>query len=312
MLFGWLLAGWGLWWQVMLAPLLPVSAWWVGPWIADRARHSWRFVWLCGMVFVGTMGAAGYVTHMASSLLGGASVLRPAGTLLVGLPVLRGCFYALRQSWFSRNIAALLPIAALPLAWILPWMGRLAQGVYLTSWLGVPLSAVSVDPLGTYLAGVKPAAWCIAAALCGLSALGWARHFYWITGSKAYCILIASTLTVLAMTAALMVSLSSATAAADRTAAQAASGRELSPFFGIHALRVCVRPLDGAKAAVQPGPLPTDHPVIVFGGTGDETWLWDPQRSQGKASLAKAAMHVRSDQIATRPAARGTHTCPPL
>lgn len=31
-------------------------------------------------------------------------------------------------------------------------------------------------------------------------------------------------------------------------------------FVGISARRVCVHPLDEAKTAVQPGPLPTDHP----------------------------------------------------
>jgi hypothetical protein len=191
-------------------------------------------------------------------------------------------------------------------------MGRLAQGVYLTVCLGVPLSTANVDPLWMYLAGVKPAALCIAAALCGLAALGWARHFYWITGSKSHCIVIVSTLTVLTMTMALMMGLSSAGTAADRTAAQAAAGHDLSPFFGISARRVCVRPLDEAKTAVQPGPLPTDHPVVVFDVTGDETWLWDPQRAKGTTDLAEKALRVRTDQIATRPAGRGALTCPPF
>ncbi|MEV7325649.1 hypothetical protein [Streptomyces sp. NPDC093970] len=58
--------------------------------------------------------------------------------------------------------------------------------------------------------------------------------------------------------------------------------------------------------------LPTDHPVVVFGGTGDGTWLWDPQRSKTTADVAKSALRVRSDQIANQPAARGAPACPPL
>nr|WP_159400036.1 hypothetical protein [Streptomyces griseochromogenes] len=50
----------------------------------------------------------------------------------------------------------------------------------------------------------------------------------------------------------------------------------------------------------------------MFDLTGDETWLWNPQREKGTANLADKALRVRSDQIATRPAARGAHTCPPL
>lgn len=48
-------------------------------------------------------------------------------------------------------------IAVLPVAWVLPWMGRLVQAIYLTVCLGIPLSAANVDPVWTYLAGVRPA-----------------------------------------------------------------------------------------------------------------------------------------------------------
>ncbi|WP_405474920.1 hypothetical protein [Streptomyces sp. NBC_00009] len=312
MIFGWVLAGLGLWWQVVLTPLLPLSAWWVGAWIADRERHSRMIVWLCGLTLVGSTSSCGFMIQLLSPALGSVGVLRPPGVLLCGLLVLRGCTYALRQSWFSRNVAALLPIAVLPLAWVLPWMGRLVQGVYLTVCLGVPLTAANVDPLWMYLAGVKPAGLCIAAALCGLGVLGWVRHFYWISGSKAYCIVVVSTFTLLTMVVALIVGLSSATAAAHRTAAQSAAGHDPSSFFGISARLVCVSPLDAAHTAVQPGPLPTGHPVLAFDVTGDETWLWDPQRAKGTGDLTKRALRVRTDQIVTRPAARGAHTCPPL
>ncbi|MGQ4374793.1 hypothetical protein ACN6K9_001664 [Streptomyces sp. SAS_267] len=312
MLVGWVLAGLDLWWQIALAPLLPLSAWWVGSWIADRERHSRMIVWLCGFALVGSASICGFTIQAISPALGSVGVLRPAGALLGGLLILRGCTYALRQSWFSRNAAALLPIAVVPLAWVLPWMGRLVQGVYLAVCLGVPLSAANVDPLWMYLAGVKLAALCIAAALCGLAALGWSRHFYWITGSKSYCVVIVSTFTALMTAVVMMVGLSSANTAAERTAMQAAAGEDLSPFFGISARRVCVRPLDKANTAAQPGPLPADHPVVMFNVTGDETWLWDPQRAKGTTNLAERALRVRTDQITTRPAAHGALTCPHL
>ncbi|GAA4561274.1 hypothetical protein [Streptomyces collinus] len=312
MLFGWTLAGLGLWWQIALAPLLPATAWRVGTWVADREQHSRAIIWLCGLALVGIMGACGYMARVIFTALGGMPELWRVGLALCGLPVLRGCVYAVRQSWFSRNAAALVPIAVLPLAWVLPWMGRLAQGVYLTVCLGIPLSAANADPLWMYLAGMKPAGLCVIAALCGLAALGWARHFYWVTGSKSYCIATVGTLTVMMMTAAMILGLSSATTAAQRTAAQAAAGHDPSAFFGINARLVCVSPLDEAKTAVQPGPLPTGHPVLAFHSTGDETWLWDPQRAKGTANPADKALRVRTDQIATRPAERGTHTCPAL
>ncbi|WP_159424293.1 hypothetical protein [Streptomyces sp. 3214.6] len=312
MLFGWVLAGLGLGWQVVLAPLLPAAAWWVGPWFAAPERHSRMITWLCGLAMVGGAGFCGFIIRGISTALGSVGGLGPAALILCGLPVLRGCMYALRQSWISRNVAALLSVAVLPLPWVLPWMGRLAQGVYLTVCLGVPLAAANVDPVWTYLAGVKLAGLCIAALLCGLAGLGWARHFYWITGSRTYCIAVVGTLTALMTVVALIVGLSSATAAADRTAAQAAAGRDPSPFFGISSRLVCVRPIDVANTAVQPGPLPTSHPVVAFDVTGDETWLWDPRREKNTADLAKRALRVRTEQIVTRPAARGVPACPPL
>ncbi|QKW48249.1 hypothetical protein [Streptomyces buecherae] len=311
MLFGWVLAGLDLRSQVALAPLLLAAAWWVGPWFADRERHSRMITWLCGLAMVGSTAFSGFMIRMISTTLGDVGGWWPAGIVLCGLPVLRGCMYALRQSWFSRNAAAVLPIAVLPLAWVLPWMGRLAQGVYLTACLGIPLSAANVDPLSMYLAGVKPAALCIAAASCGLALLGWARHFYWITGSRAYCLAISGTLTALMMAAAVLLGLTSTTEAAHRTAAQAAAGHHPSSFFGISARLVCVSPLDAANTAVQPGPLPTGHPVVAFDVTGDETWLWDPQRAKGSADLAERALRMRTDQIATRPAGHGARACPP-
>ncbi|WP_327591539.1 hypothetical protein [Streptomyces chartreusis] len=181
MLFGWVLAGLGPLWQIVLVLLLS-AAWWTGPWFIDREQHSHRFVWACGLLVLSCAALCGFMIRVISTMLGSAGGLGPAGVVLCALPVLRGCVYALRQSWFSRNAAALLPIAALPLAWVLPWMGRLVQGVYLTLCLGIPSSAVSVDPLWMYLAGVKPACLCVAGALCGLAALGWARLS---TGSPA-------------------------------------------------------------------------------------------------------------------------------
>ncbi|AJP00228.1 hypothetical protein TU94_00295 [Streptomyces cyaneogriseus subsp. noncyanogenus] len=311
MLFGWMLAGLGLGWQMALAPLLVVGAWWVGPWLADRERHSGVVVWLCGLAVVGGTGLCGFMIRVVSAALGGVDV-RAVVVMLCGLPVLRGCLYALRQSWFSRNAATVLSLAVLPLAWVLPWMGRLVQGIYLTVCLGIPLSAVNVDALWTYLAGVKPTALCIAALLCGLAALGWCRHFYWITGSRTYYLAVFGTFTVVMMVVAVLVGLSSATNGADRTVAQAVAGQDPSPFFGISARRVCVRPLDAANTAVQPGPLPTGYPVVAFDVTGDETWLWDYRRATASADLAKGALRVRTDQVVTQPAARGARTCPPL
>ncbi|WP_332880925.1 hypothetical protein [Streptomyces sp. NBC_00564] len=312
MLFGWMLAGLDLRWQVALVPLLPAAAWWVGPWFADPERHSRMITWLCGLAMVAGAGLSGFMIRAISAVLGSVGGLWSAALILCGLLVLRGCTYALRQSWISRNAAALLSVAVLPLPWVLPWMGRLAQGVYLTVCLGVPLAAANVDPLWMYLAGVKLAGLCIAALLCGLAGLGWARHFYWITGSRMYCIAVFGTLTAVMTVVALIVGLSSATAAADRTAAQAAAGQDPSPFFGISSRLVCVRPLDATNTAVQPGPLPTGHPVVAFDVTGDETWLWDPRRENGTADLAKRALRVRTDQIVTRPAGRGARACPPL
>ncbi|MFJ3421923.1 hypothetical protein ACIPN8_36910 [Streptomyces sp. NPDC086082] len=312
MLFGWILAGLDLRWQVALVPLLPAAAWWLGPWLADPERHSRVIVWLCGLVLVAGAGLSGFTIRVISTVLGGAGGLWSAALILCGLLVLRGCTYALRQSWISRNAVALLSVAVLPLPWVLPWMGRLAQGVYLTVCLGVPLTAANVDPLWTYLAGVKLAGLCIGALLCGLAGLGWARHFYWNIGSRTYCIAVLGTLTALMTAMALIVGLSSATTAADRTATQAAAGQDPSPFFGISSRLVCVRPLDAANTAVQPGPLPTGHPVVAFDVTGDETWLWDPRREIGTADLAKRALRVRTDQIVTRPAGHGARACPPI
>ncbi len=80
---GWALAGLGLWWQIGLAPLLPLSAWWVGPWIADRERHSRLIVWLCGLALVGSASFCGFMIRLMSPALESVGVLRPTGGLTV-------------------------------------------------------------------------------------------------------------------------------------------------------------------------------------------------------------------------------------
>lgn len=310
MLCGWVLAGLAAWWQVALAPLILAAAWGVGPWIADRERHPRAVVWLCGLALTGSAGLCGYAIRALSVWVEGISLWKPMVLLLCGLLVLPGCVYALRQSWFSRNAATLLTVAVLPLAWVVPWMGRLTQGLYLSVSLGVPLAAANTDLLWTYLAGLQLTLWCTGAAVCGLAALGWARHFYWITGSKAYGIAVIGLMTALMVLVALIGGVFSAATAAQRTAAQAAAGLDPARFFGITARLVCVIPLDAAKTAVQPGPLPTGHPVVVFGTTGDETWLWDPRRARDSDDLADRALRVRTDQVITRPAAEGARSCP--
>ncbi|WP_329296717.1 hypothetical protein [Streptomyces pseudovenezuelae] len=63
---------------------------------------------LCGLALVGSAGLCGFMVRMMSAALRGAD-LRPVVVILCALPVLRGCMYALRQSWFSRNAATVLP-----------------------------------------------------------------------------------------------------------------------------------------------------------------------------------------------------------
>ncbi|MFJ8955288.1 hypothetical protein ACIRO1_34870 [Streptomyces sp. NPDC102381] len=305
---GWTLTGVEVWWQVGFAVLLPAAVWKVGSYLVGHDRRSRLVIWLIGFLIA---EVCCLLMRMMSTVLGAASGFGPAVVVLCGIPVLVGCIYALRQSWVSRNVAALLPIAVLPLPWVLPWMGRLAQGVYLTVCLGVPMSAVNADPLGMYLAGVMPAGLCIAAAACGLAILGWARHFYWVPAAKTYCLVLTGMFTTLLIGVALLLGLSSATEAASRAATQAKAGHVPASFFGINTRLVCVNPLDKAEVAVQPGPLPTGHPVLAFDASGDETWLWDPQRGKGTTDLAERALRVRTDQIATRPAGRGARSCPP-
>lgn len=104
--------------------------------------------------------------------------------------------------------------------------------------------------------------------------------------------------------------LHSAATAAARTATQATAGRDPGPYFGISAQRVCVIALDTKTTAVQPGPLPTDHPVLAFNLTGEETWLWDPARVGAAERLADMALRVPTSQVTTRPAAQGARSCP--
>ncbi|MEU6681510.1 hypothetical protein [Streptomyces sp. NPDC046925] len=310
MAMGYVAAGLGLWWQIALTPLLPAAAWWLGPWVADRERHSRVIVWGCGLALVGGAALTGYAGRVTVLQAGGLDAVWQGCVLLgVLLVVLRGCWCAVRQSWLSRNAVALLSLAALPMAWVLPWMGRLLQGIYITELFGVPLSAVNADAVWMYFAGVKLAGLCIGAALCGLAMAGWARHAYWITGSMAYCVLVIGVFTALMMLAAMVLGLSSANTAAQRTAAQASAGHDLSSFYGISARRVCVSPLE-KDTAVQPGPLPTGHPVVAFDVSGDETWLWDPQRAQDSSVLAESTLRVRSDQIVTRAVAAHDRSCP--
>jgi hypothetical protein len=256
-----------------------------------RARRRLPRVWM-------VPAAAGLV----AAAVGGQALPGPPGTA-VAVPVLAalallcapGVYFALRDSWFSRNAVWLIPLA-LPVGWsLVTWLGRLMQAFYL-GWFGIPSSSVrSTEDLWRFAAAAEPLGLALAFVLFLTAVTGWLRHVHVAKGDNRLALVAVAVLLSAAYALTSLVVGSRNADSAARDAASAARRGETPPaFFGLRGTLMCVVPVGDGPLPVENGPVPSDRAVLSFGSSEEWIWLWDPRRSQ--------AFSVRREDVRLLPA----------
>jgi hypothetical protein len=147
-------------------------------------------------------------------------------------------------------------------------------------------------------------------ALCTATG-GWLRHLHITGGEHRHSVLAALSIVTLSFTVAgISFGVGKAADAADRAQTAAAHGRAPAAYFGLEGTLVCVRPVPAdQQVPVDNGPVPTDHPVLSFGASGDWIHLWDPSRRA--ASPDRRSFAVRREDVQLLPAKTpATKSCP--
>ncbi|MFJ9912947.1 hypothetical protein [Actinacidiphila glaucinigra] len=239
------------------------------------------------------------VAVVAAALLGWAA-LDGAGLLwwpltAAALFCAPGVYFALRDSWFSRNAVWLVPLA-LPVGWsLVTWLGRLMQAFYLDRF-GIPSGSVrSAGDLWRYAAAAEPLGLALGFVLFFTAVAGWLRHVHIAKGDNRLALVALTVLLSAAFAAtALLTGVHDADRAARKAAAAARKGHAPAAYFGVRGTLMCVVPVGEGPVPVENGPVPAGRAVLSFGASGDWIWLWDPDRSQ--------ALSVRREDVQLLPA----------
>ncbi|MDF3144774.1 hypothetical protein PBV88_26790, partial [Streptomyces sp. T21Q-yed] len=231
--------------------------------------------------------------------------------LAVGVFTGAGVVLALRRTVFTRHAAWLVPLSV-PVLWsMVGWLGRQMHDAYLDRF-DIRAETVPSPRLGTYLVAAEPMGLALGSALFFVAVVGWLRHFHLgrDASNRFFAIALATLVIVVYALSAVALGTGQAASAAGRAAENAARrGVQPSDYFGVYGHFMCVRPVDASHPlAVENGPVPTGHPVVSFGTSGDWIWLWDPARNNGKVQESFA---VRREDVQLIPAENPeTKLCP--
>lgn len=262
----------------------------------DRGRPA---QWAAGVA--GTSALAGFGALAGRDVTPGDLWV---GVLLLGAAAFAGTgvVLAVRRTFFTRHAAWLVPLSV-PVVWsMVGWLGGRMHDAYLDRF-GIRAATVPTPTLGRYLAAAEPMALALGSVLFFVAVLGWLRHFHLGRdgGYRLFAVVISTLLAVAYALTAIALGADRATGAADRAALRTAT-RGASPpdYFGLRGRLVCVRPVDRTTPLpVENGPVPTTHPVLSFGSTGDWIWLWDPSL-KGRDTAKSFA--VRREDVQLLPA----------
>ncbi|MEU9119252.1 hypothetical protein AB0C96_05225 [Streptomyces sp. NPDC048506] len=254
---------------------------------ASRGWHALAFLTLVvTAAAICLLGAGLWPTFGADSpRVGGPLVVLVAGYLL------GGTYLAVRRTPTHRALPWLVPLAV-PLAVpLVPWLGTLVQRAYLSPF-GV-LLAPGKDGLGDIQAGLWVLCVFVAASLLPVAYLGWMRFLApslrvqgpWLSWAPAVTLGIG-----MGMVFSLLI-LQTAARNGTEHRALALAGRDISEYFGVSAEYACLEPTS-SEAPYYGTPPPHDHPVVIFGQSGDRVEFWDPATSR-KTSIRLEDARIR-------------------
>ncbi|MEU7133964.1 hypothetical protein [Streptomyces sp. NPDC046261] len=195
--------------------------------------------------------------------------------VLVGGYLLGGTHLAVRRTPTHRALPWLVPLAV-PLAVpLVPWLGALVQRAYLSPFGVRPTPGK--DGLGDVHAGLWVLCVFVAAALLPVAFLGWMRFLApslrvrgpWLSWAPAVTLGIG-----MGMAFSLLILHTAARNGAENRAL-AVAGRDIPEYFGVSAEYACVEPTS-PETPYYGAPPPRNHPVVIFGQSGDRVELWDP------------------------------------
>jgi len=269
-----------------------VTAWIPGPWktlslvtgiaMAAIIQRAWTGIRtfprriLIGFTWAATFTLAGIV--LESKVLGGEPAVffeLAAGTALLFFAGF-GAFLALRDTGLARHLSWLLPLAVTILVPVMLGLGGMFDTEYLSYRFGIPADAVSVPTVLRLAVAGKSILIGLAVGLIVLAIVGWVRYFNGLDAiTRGPTILMAITIVLLYLLASISSGLSGVDSAANNAQAQARAGRQPTAYFGLQGLLECVRPVSDS-IPVYNGPLPVHRPVLSFGSTGTQLWIWDP------------------------------------
>jgi hypothetical protein len=173
-------------------------------------------------------------------------------------------------------------------------LGGVFDDEYLTYGFGIPPETVSVP--GVLRLGIALKSVLLALMLMYVTAgiVGWLRYFHLFDEvTRAPLAVILAGLSVLYLLASITAGQSFVDGAAREAAEQARSGRSPTEYFGLQGTMQCVRPVS-PSIPVYNGPLPSRRPLLSFGTTTTELWVWDP--------ASRRAIGVPLQDVTTTPA----------
>ena len=264
-------AGWarGPW---IAAPLLAGAAM-LWPALAARQNQSVRqrlplVTIVIAMMLVGG-DTLGRNTHGSPRLL----VIFIAGFGLAAF-IARGLVLAVRDSWLARQVAWVIPFALSVLAPFALWLGGTYDAEYL-GWFGIPSGAVTAPTIYRLAIATFSAFLGLGFVLFFVALIGWYRYMNWSDYTRWLPLMSLAALSAIYILTAITIGLGTVDGAAADSASAARAGRQPAGYFGIQGGLVCVRPVT-AMIPVYDGPLPSRRPLLSFGTTSDQLWLWDP------------------------------------
>ncbi|WDF38002.1 hypothetical protein PBV52_14950 [Streptomyces sp. T12] len=295
-------------WKLLPALLSPAGALPLGRTLKETRASGRGVQWAAGAAGTTALAAFGALVGQGTQprvLWAGALVLA------VGVFTGAGVVLALRRTVFTRHAAWLVPLSV-PVLWsMVGWLGRQMHDAYLDRF-DIRAETVPSPRLGTYLVAAEPMGLALGSALFFVAVVGWLRHFHLgrDASNRFFAIALATLVIVVYALSAVALGTGQAASAAGRAAENAARrGVQPSDYFGVYGHFMCVRPVDASHPlAVENGPVPTGHPVVSFGTSGDWIWLWDPARNNGKVQESFA---VRREDVQLIPAENPeTKLCP--
>jgi hypothetical protein len=262
-------------WRVLLV-LLGIA---LGPLIGWAWARYWRFPWwlvVPGFGFSVSFTVLGLVlglqapNHKPLSLVVVLPVLAALG--VVGI----GALFGFRESGLARERSWLLPLAVTALVPVLLALGGVFDDEYLSHSFGIPAGAVSVPGVLRLAIILKPLFLVLTFMYAVAGIAGWVRYFHGFDElTRGPLVVTLAGLSVVFLVASVAAGKVFVDGAAHDAAVQARAGRSPHEYFGLQGTMQCVRPVN-PSIPVYNGPLPSGRPVLSFGTTTTELWVWDP------------------------------------